>query len=164
MADINTYNQVRHLASDRSSRSVKFAAYLAAAVAVTILLFVNSTTLLLALLLITLAVLLSIVIWYLAERRHPHCRFCGNQLAYIRRPFTFNEKYLAMPGVKDGDFFYTWQQRPYLPFLSKRPVRISKFSTACHTCRLIQQGHYVNHEVVSVGDLQEIMAKYPDHN
>lgn len=92
------------------------------------------------------------------------CRLCGRELSYVFRPFTFNERFLSMSGIKDGNFFYMPRQKMFASFYRQQWQRVSKQSPACHHCRLIQQGHHIVAEAVDSQQWHDLLLKYPEHS
>jgi hypothetical protein len=89
-------------------------------------------------------------------RSYQHsCRFCGHPLHLVVRPFLLTQKYLAMQGQKQGDYFFTRCRWGY-NLLQKRWVKISNQSLACHHCRLSENRQIEVYAPVSAGELKTL--------
>jgi len=136
--DLNTYNQVTALPSNRL-RGMLAAIYIALLIAAVgcaavfaIAGAASSYTLAAA-----LAVPLLLLLLSLNRRRVKRCQFCSNPLNYITRPMLLTQKHLATEGTKQGDYFYTRCYWGLIP-LRKRWAKISNRALACHHCRLTE--------------------------
>lgn len=161
--NINTYNQVARLEANGLKQLFWILiALLITTITSTIVVFIHYPEYRAAALPITgIVALLSLTTWFRAGKVKLKCRHCRQELKPLVRPFTFNERYLAMRGIKEGDFFYT------LTGSSKkaaRPVRLSRQTLVCHHCRLVQQGHRVLTEQLSESEWQALKSRHPEHS
>jgi len=136
--DLNTYNQVAALSSNRlrALLSIVCSGLLIIAVSSAVVFTVLDTFKgykLAAL----IAVPLLLILLFFSRRQGQHCQFCHHSLSYITRPMLLTQKLLAKEGIKQGDYFYTRCYWGVLPF-KKRWVKISNRTLACHHCRLTE--------------------------
>lgn len=93
---------------------------------------------------------------YLAEKRHiARCQYCHSRLDEVVRPFLLSSRYLALQGVKRGDYFFTYCRWGKLSF-RKRWAKISRRSRACHHCRLTEERLTEHYETPTEKELLEI--------
>lgn len=157
MNDLDTYNRVRLLESSLhknlfSTSYILLVLTLLASLA-DLLLFPDPWPYDLQVSAAALLVFIALVMF--DYRRSLRCQYCGDQLGYVTRPFLLTQKYLAMHGVKKGDYFYTrcrWGSRP----LQQRWAKISHRSAACHHCRLSEEKHLEYFEEVSAEKQSEL--------
>jgi hypothetical protein len=90
--------------------------------------------------------------------RLSRCQFCGSALTEITRPLILTQKFLSLNGTKQGDYFYT-EHTPFLMPFSKRWIKISSRSLACHHCRLTEEKCREHYENIGDDEVNSIEQK-----
>lgn len=96
--------------------------------------------------------LILIILVALYQRRRRRCQFCGSALSKVLRPFLLTSKYLAIQGVKQGDYYYMKSTKA----LQSGWVKISNQAVACHHCRLTEEQHRECIEPVTPAELEAL--------
>jgi hypothetical protein len=153
MPDLDTYNRVDSL---RKSRTTVMAIAFGFIVLVSVLM---SSQLMdqrywLAAVIAATSLCLSIV-WRYFKNNPKTCKHCDTTLQTITRPMILSSIFLAMKGVKEGDYFFTLDEKGKTPFKNKW-VKISHQSYVCHTCKVSEKNHHTvtelaaEHEVLTL--------------
>lgn len=93
-----------------------------------------------------------IILGVIYRRRKRRCQFCGSALGTVLRPFLLTSKYLAIQGVKQGNYFYMKSNKT----LQSAWVKISNQTVACHHCRLTEEQHSEFTEPVTQAELETL--------
>jgi hypothetical protein len=157
MHNIETYNRVPSLDSPRLKRLATYspALLLLALLACLGTTLINRSLNPYSVIFVSGALLCYLAIFLYDKRRTLRCQYCHSTLDYVVRPFLLNTKYLAMQGIKKGDYFYTfcrWGARP----VTRRWAKISRRSLACHHCRLTEERMMEHFDTVTDAELHEI--------
>ena len=157
MESPETYNRVSQIESTFTHNSLKWLKTLSllSLVVVAGLTYTQQLDLSLGLLLGTGALLIALLLWRIIISRSRRCRFCGGELHYINREMILNSHYLAMQGVKQGDYYYArsdWAKKHSPTGWAK----ISHRAQACHYCRISKEGYSVCQQAASEQELQAL--------
>lgn len=153
---LDTYNRVRELQSPLV-RSLLIAIHLTLAlvtVASAVWWFIIENRGLAAAIFIIAITLLTIV-FLKSRNRRLSCRYCDNELINITRPMILTPRFLAIHGMRHGDYFFT-QRRGIDTLFNKQWIKISNRSLACHHCRLTEERQHEHCEPVSQIEVETI--------
>lgn len=162
MDDFNTYNQVQVLESGLPRLFFNLVYGLLALTFVTATLLALTLAHYWLLILAGLCAALTGLAFWLDVHRSRRCRHCGTELVSIVRPFKLSADYLAMRGVKTGDYFYcetTWGMNP----LNKRWARISQQSLCCRHCRIFEERTHKVYEAASSDEIASARETLASH-
>jgi hypothetical protein len=109
--------------------------------------------LVIALVFSVVSTLLAGMIGFFRRKRKLSCRFCGDELSMVRRPFLLKTDHLSKPGAVVDDYFYVC--RPVGLWRKKCLMKCHNQCRVCHTCRLYE-GRY--QEVSEPVDAAEVSA------